>query len=123
MDILIKWTGESECVAYLNSLSCFALVATGSQATSTSEHFYLKHLSDAPMQPLDGLVRVVGAAGQGVPFLGYVELGVSFPRTETDTDEVIQTLVLVISDNQYDQSVPLILGTNLAKQCTDDCQQ
>lgn len=75
------------------------------------------------MQPLDGLVRVVGAAGQEVPFLGYVELGVSFPRTETDTDEVIQTLVLVISDNQYDRSVPLILGTNLAKQCTDDCQQ
>ena len=75
------------------------------------------------MQPLDGLVRAVGAAGREVRFLGYVELGVSFPRTETDTDEVIQTLVLVISDNQYDRSVPLILGTNLAKQCTDDCQQ
>jgi len=67
------------------------------------------------MRPLDGLVRVVGAAGQEIPFLGYVELGVSFPRTEADTDEVIQTLVLVVSDNQYNRRVPLILGTNLAK--------
>ena len=73
------------------------------------------------MRPLDGLVRVGGAAGQEIPFLGYVELGVSFPRTEADTDEVIQTLVLVVSDNQYNRRVSLILGTNLAKQCTDDC--
>jgi len=75
------------------------------------------------MRPLDGLVRVGGAAGQEIPFLGYVELGVSFPRTEADTDEVIQTLVLVVSDNQYNRRVSLILGTNLPKQCRDDCQQ
>ena len=53
------------------------------------------------MQPLKGLVRIVGAAGQEIPFLGYVELGISFPRTEADTDEVFQMLVLVVPDNQY----------------------
>lgn len=61
------------------------------------------------MRPLDGLVRVVGAAGQEVPFLGYVELDVSFPRTEAGIDNVFQTLVLVVPDNQYNLRVPLIL--------------
>ena len=75
------------------------------------------------MQPLDGLVRVVGAAGQEVPFLGYVELDISFPRTEAGTDKVFQTPVLVVPDNQYNLRGPLILGTNLAKQCRDVCQQ
>ena len=74
------------------------------------------------MQPLKGLVRVVGAAGQEVPFLGYVELGISFPHTEAGTDKVFQTLVLVVPDNQYNQRVPRILGTNLAKQCQNVCQ-
>jgi len=111
------------CVAYLNCHPRFALLDTGNHVTSLSEHFYLKHLSDRPMRPLDGLVSVVRAAGQEVTFLGYVKLGVSFPRTETGTDEVIQTMVLVVSDNQFNRHVPLILGTNLAKQCSDDCQQ
>lgn len=66
---------------------------------------------------------MVGAAGQEVPFLGYVELDVSFPRTEAGIDNVFQTLVLVVPDNQYNLRVPLILGTNLAKQCRDVCQQ
>ena len=55
------------------------------QVTSKSEQFYREHLSDRPMQPLKGLVHVVGAAGQEVPFLGYVELSISFPRTEAGT--------------------------------------
>ena len=67
------------------------------------------------MQPLKGLVHVVGAARQEVPFLGYVELSISFPRTEACTDKVFQMLVLVAPDNQYNRRIPLILGTNVAK--------
>ena len=74
LDALI---GEAnECVAYLNGHPCLALLDTGSQVTSISEQFYREHLSDQPMQPLKRLVRVVGAAGQEVPFLGYVELSI-----------------------------------------------
>lgn len=98
----------------MNGHPCLALLDTGSQVTSILEQFYWEHLSDRPMQPLKGLERVVGAAGQEVPFLGYVELSISFPRTEAGTDKVFQTLVLVVPDNQYNQHVPLILGTNVA---------
>ena len=68
-------------------------------------------------------MRVVGAAEQEVPSLGYVELSISFPPTEAGTDQVFQTLVLVVPDNQYNRRVPLILVMNLAKQCRDVCQQ
>ena len=116
--VLHALIGEAnECVAYLNGRPCLALLDTGSQVTSISEQFYREHLSDRPMQPLKRLVHVVGAAGQEVPFLGYVELSVSFPCTKAGTDVVFQTLVLVVLDNQYNQRVPLIPGTNLAKLC------
>ena len=91
LDALIGETNG--CVAYLNGHPFLASLDTGSQVTSISDHFYQKHLSDR-------LVDVVGAAGQEVPFLGYVELGVSFPRTETGTVKVFQPLVQDVRDNQ-----------------------
>ena len=66
---------------------------------------------------------VLGAAGQEALYLGYVELGISFPRTEAGIDRVFQTLVVVVPEKQYKVHVPLILGTNLAKQCRNVCQE
>ena len=34
------------------------------------------------MQPVENLMRVVGAGGNEVPFLGYVTVNVSFPKGE-----------------------------------------
>ena len=121
--VLEALIGEAnEAVAYLNSHPCLVLLDT-SQVMLISQQFYQEHLSVWPMQSLKGLVHFVGAAGQMVPFLGYGVQSISFPSTKAGTDKVFQMLVLVVQDNQYNQSVPLILGTNLAKQCQDVCQQ
>ena len=64
----------NECVAAVNGRACLALLDTGSQITSISESFYKKHLSDSVIHPVESLLRVVGAAGQDVPFLGYVDV-------------------------------------------------
>ena len=98
------------CLPEWPSLPCVA-----GHWKSISEQVYREHLSDRPMQPLKGLLRVVGAAVQELPFLGYVEISISFLCTEAGTDKVFQTFVLVVPDNQYNRCVPLILGTNLAK--------
>ena len=90
--------------------------------TSISEHFYKEHLSEQQLRPLDGFIHVVGAGGQEVPFLGYVELDIGFPCVEAGTDKVFSTLVLVVPDNSYNHRAPLILETNLAKRCRDDCR-
>ena len=60
-----------------------------------------KDLSEQQLKPLDGLLHVVGASGQEVPFLGYFELDIGFPCVEAGTDKVFPTFVLVIRDNSY----------------------
>ena len=107
--------GEAnECVAHLDGHPCLALLDTGSQVTSVSHRFYQQHLSNRPLRPVDGLVRVVGAAGQDVPFLGYIELNICLK--DAGTNRTFPTLALVVPDNEYNQRVPLILGTNVVKQ-------
>ena len=113
-----KWGCKSligqatECVAAVNSRACVALLDTGSQVTSISESFYLQHLSDHEIHPVEPLLRVVGAAGQAVPFLSYVD--VEFPENEAGLSGC-EALVLVVPDNAYHQRVPLVVGTNIVK--------
>ena len=88
-------------------------LCTGSQITSISESFYNKHLSDGIMHPVESLLRVVGAAGQDVSFLGYVDVEVEFPVEEAGLCSRLQALVLVVPDNTYNQRVPPVSYTHL----------
>lgn len=56
------------------------LLDTGSQVTTIPVSFYNEHLSDQPVQPLHELLHVEVAAGQNVPYLGYIETTVTFSR-------------------------------------------
>ena len=102
----------NECVAAVNGRACLALLDTGSQITSISESFYNKHLSDCIIHPVESLFRVVGAAGQDVPFL---EVEVEFAVEEAGLCSRLQALVLVVPDNAYNQGVPLVIGTNIVR--------
>ena len=85
------------------------------------------------MNPVESLLRVVGAAGQGVPFLGYVDIEVDvpflgyveveFPAEEAGLCSCSQALVLVVPDNAYNQRVPLVIGTNILRECKDRCEE
>lgn len=107
----------NECVAAVNGRACLALLDTGSQITSISESFYKKHLTDCVIHPVESLLRVVGAAGQDVPFLGYVDVEVEFPEEEAGLCDCVQALVLVVPDNAYNQRLPLVIGANIVKEC------
>ena len=74
-----------------------------SQITSVSESFYKKHLSDCVIHPVESLLHVVGAAGQDVPFLGYVDVEDEFPVEEAGLCSCLQALVQVVPDNVYNQ--------------------
>ena len=66
---------------------------------------------------------MVGAAGQDVPFLGYVDVEVEFPVEEAGVCSCLQALVLVVPDNAYNQRVPLVIGTNVVRECKDRCEE
>ena len=56
------------------------LLDTGSQVTTIPQSFYKQHLSEQEIKPLFDLLEEEGAAGQSVPYLGYVELAIEAVR-------------------------------------------
>jgi hypothetical protein len=79
--------------------------------------WHIRHLFNQPIGPIENIVRVVGADGQEVPFLGYVTIDVSFPENDVGIRGTLTTLALVVPTNSYNQRVLVIIGTNLVKQC------
>lgn len=92
--------------------SCSCLLDTGSQVTTIPQSFYQAHLSDQAIQPITNLLEVAGANGQPVPYEGYVEVNVTFPKELSGTKVDISTLALVVPDFRPDESSQVLIGTN-----------
>ncbi|KAG1925816.1 interleukin-1 receptor accessory protein-like 1-A [Pimephales promelas] len=89
-------------------VSC--LLDTGSQVTTIPQSFYESHLSDHPLKSLGNLLEVEGANGQAVPYLGYIELVLKFPKEFVGAEIEIPTLALVVPDLKSLSQV--LVGTN-----------
>lgn len=85
------------------------LIDTGSQVTTIPLSFYHKHLSKHPLKSLESLL-VEGANGQSVPYLGYVELTLTFPSEFLGVKSEVTTLALVVPDLMHMPQV--LVGTN-----------
>ena len=115
---------KNESEALINGVPCKCLVDTGSQVTTISEPFHREFLGHCKAKPIDDLLRVEGAGGQDVPFLGYIEVKIVFPSgtNATDTREH-NVVVLVVPSTEYNKRVPLIIGTNLIEECRSKCKE
>lgn len=91
---------------------CNCLLDSGSQVTTVSSSFYQAHLSEHPIHPITGL-DVEAASGQNVPYLGYVELSLKFPKDFVETEPEVSTLALVIPDLRSNCDLPVLIGTNV----------
>lgn len=76
-----------------------------------SESFYNTHLSDLELKPLNDFLEVEGANGQTVPYLGYVNLDITFPPDFLGTPVDVSTLALVVPDIKTHQPF-ILVGTN-----------
>ncbi|KAL6459833.1 hypothetical protein MHYP_G00315920 [Metynnis hypsauchen] len=85
------------------------LLDSGSQVTTVPDSFYKQHLSEQKIKPIHDLLEVEGANGQLVPYLGYIEMTITFPRDFIGIPIDVNTLALVVPDTS--QSLVLI-GTN-----------
>lgn len=103
---------SNEVDVELGGKTCRALMDTGSMISSVAES--LVEELGLQVQPLDGLLRVQAAGGQFLQYLGYVEVGVSFPDLG---ESIMDALLLVVPDTSYHSQVPVLVGTNLM---TDD---
>ena len=87
------------------------ILDTGSQVTCLSEAFCKKFLPTLPVKPLSDL-RVVSAAGQEVPYQGYVELHLRFPSETAEKEFEGTTVALICPGTQERTDVPLLVGTD-----------
>lgn len=61
--------------------------------------------------PLNNLLEVEGANGQTVPYLGYIELNLTFPPEFLGSAIEVDTLALVVPDTKTTKPL-LLVGTN-----------
>ena len=103
----------SRCTAVVNiaGIDFNCLMDTGSQVTTVPLSFYKQNLADQPLKPICELLEVEGAAGQSVPYLGYVEMVVRFPKDFVGTDIDVPTLALVVPE-VHQTPPPVLIGTN-----------
>ncbi|XP_013860923.1 uncharacterized protein LOC106515593 [Austrofundulus limnaeus] len=104
----------SKCAAAVDISGhvCNCLLDTGSQVTTVPVSFYNENLSNQPVLPLDNLLQVEGAAGQSVPYLGYVELVISFPEDFMGVRTEVPTLALVVPDASPERPSNVLIGMN-----------
>ncbi|KAL0160010.1 hypothetical protein M9458_043735, partial [Cirrhinus mrigala] len=88
------------------------LLDTGSQVTTIPQSFYERHLSEQEIKPLHDLLQVEGAAGQSVPYLGYIELAVTFPKEFVGALIEVNTLALVVPNLNTIIEPLVLIGTN-----------
>ena len=75
---------------------------------STISHRYCLQ-QQLQIQPLNNIFDLVGAGGQQVPYIGYTEVSLGVLKNVQPVD----TLLLVVHDNKYNERVPVLLGTNI----------
>ena len=104
----------SRCTAVVNiagnDFNC--LLDTGLQVSTIPVSFYNQNLSDQQIHSLNNLLEVEGAAGHSIPYLGYVEVTVGFPKDFLGADIEAQTLALVVPDSHSETSSQVLIGTN-----------
>ncbi len=115
----------ARCTAQVDiaGMTCDCLLDTGSQVTTITQSFYNKNLGDQKIYPLDNLLEVESANGQNVPYLGYVEVTITFPRDFVGIRMEVPTLALVIPDLPSAFQPSLLIGTNTLDELYKDFSQ
>lgn len=108
----------------VNGLECNSLLDTGSQVTTMSQSFYKTYLSDHTIHPVTTLLEIEGANGHTVPYLGYIQVTIQFPKEFIASAPEIETLSLIVPEVRSNSITPLLIGTNtldpLYEQFCDD---
>ena len=108
---------QNESWLRIEDVRCKGLIDTGSMVTTIAESFWRQRLTGTPLRPLNDLLRVEGASGHAVQYLGYVEVCIHFEKGVAGDEQGHVVLALVVADTRYNAAVPVIVGTNVIRQC------
>lgn len=96
----------------VNGLETRGVVDTGSMVTTMNIELYNRLDPKPELRSLNNFdLKVSGATGEKVPYIGYVEVGIA----TTFTDSEVDIPVLVVPENSSNSEVPVIIGTNVIR--------
>ncbi|KAK7106579.1 hypothetical protein V1264_017813 [Littorina saxatilis] len=121
IESLVGPSFETSCVLK-DSVRAKCLIDSGSQVSILSESLFREHFDQDDLKPLEGL-KVTGAGGHNIPYLGYVRTTVAFSSRVVGVDDCVDTMFLVCADTDYSMRVPVIIGTNTLKLLSNHCEQ
>ncbi|KAI2645727.1 Retrovirus-related Pol polyprotein from transposon opus [Labeo rohita] len=96
----------------LEGVDCNCLLYSVNRYQLISQTFYNQHLSEHPIRSVSEVLEVEGANGQKVPYTGYVQVSVQFPKGFINSEPQMHTLALIVPDTRSNSSIPVIIGTN-----------
>ena len=99
----------------INGHPVIALLDTGSQVTHISEAFC--QANNIQIQPLDKLVEIEGTGGDLIKYIGYIEATLTLPLGSQSFE--IEALLLVLPSTDYQQRVPITIGTTITDMAVD----
>lgn len=88
-----------------------ALIDTGSTVSTVSKSYYETCLSDLPLHPMTEILHIECADGGTLPYCGYIEASIT--STGLPHSNLAEYPILVVPDSNYNQKVPVLLGTNI----------
>lgn len=115
----------AKCTAQVEvaGVMCDCLLDTGSQVTTITKSFYNENLYNKSINSLNDLLEVEGANGQNVPYLGYAELNITFPKDFVGVDTEVLTLALIVPDLPSTSQPSVLIGTNTLDNLYKDFSQ
>ena len=110
---LIGRANEEQIV--INGHPVTALLDTGSQVTHISEAFC--QANNIQIHPLDKLVEIEGTGGDLIKYIGYIEATLILPLGSQSFET--EALLLVLPSTDYQQRVPIAIGTTITDMVVD----
>ena len=110
---LIGRSNEEQIV--INGHPVTALLDTGSQVTHISKAFC--QANNIQIQCLVKLVEIEGTGGDLIKYIGYIEATLTLPLGSQSFG--IEALLLVLPSTDYQQRVPIAIGTTITDMAVD----
>ena len=106
---------DSICEVYVEAVKAKCLIDTGSSISTIAEDF-VRTLDPQPViHDISELgLQVNVANGDTLDFLGCIEANVCVPFLK---DTTVPELFLVVPMTEYNHEVPVIVGTNIIREC------
>lgn len=110
----------TETTVILEGKQISSLLDTGSTVSTISESYYKRQLSDQiQLHKIESILEIECAGGTQLPYTGFIEVNITTPSSTN----YHAYPVLVVPDSQYNQHVPLLIGTNILENMIQDLQQ